>query len=123
MEFDTDPALLPGYPAGIRILSASIVLNSARSISLFLTQVYGDFFLSISYHITCVPHFWRQQREEGVAQVFVREAEEADLCIEKLHGRWFAEKEIIAETWDGVPYPSKSTRAIGCSEVNSRNVV
>jgi HIV Tat-specific factor 1 len=120
MEFDTDPALLPGYPPDIREYRAKF--GEVNKIIVFDTSLWC-LFLSISYHITCVPHFWRQQHEEGVAQVFVREAEEADLCIEKLHGRWFAEKEIIAETWDGVPYPSKSTRAIGCSEVNSRNVV
>lgn len=44
---------------------------------------------------------WSQRNEEGAAQIFFRTPEEADLCIEKLHGRWFAGQKITAETWDG----------------------
>ena len=43
-----------------------------------------------------------QRNEEGTAQVFFRTPEEADRCIEVLHGRWFAGQKITAETWDGV---------------------
>ena len=42
-----------------------------------------------------------QRNEEGAAQIFFRTPEEADQCIEKLHGRWFAGQKITAETWDG----------------------
>jgi len=42
------------------------------------------------------------RNEEGTAQVFFRTPEEADRCIEVLHGRWFAGQKITAETWDGV---------------------
>ncbi|XP_043921224.1 HIV Tat-specific factor 1 isoform X2 [Protopterus annectens] len=39
---------------------------------------------------------------EGVASVSFKEPEEADLCIEALHGRWFGGRRISAETWDGI---------------------
>lgn len=38
---------------------------------------------------------------EGVASVSFKEAEEADLCIQTLHGRWFGGRKLSAETWDG----------------------
>lgn len=38
---------------------------------------------------------------EGVAQVTFREAEEADACIQLLNGRWYNQRKITAETWDG----------------------
>lgn len=37
----------------------------------------------------------------GVITVTFREPEEADDCITALNGRWFAQKRITAETWDG----------------------
>lgn len=42
-----------------------------------------------------------QRNEEGAAQVFFKTPEEADACIQVLHGRWFAGQKITAETWDG----------------------
>lgn len=39
---------------------------------------------------------------EGLASVSFKEPEEADVCIEALHGRWFGGRRISAETWDGV---------------------
>ncbi|XP_066991780.2 17S U2 SnRNP complex component HTATSF1 isoform X2 [Anabrus simplex] len=41
------------------------------------------------------------RHQEGVAQVTFREAEEADTCIKLLNGRWFCQRKITAETWDG----------------------
>uniref|UniRef100_A0A8D8UKA8 17S U2 SnRNP complex component HTATSF1 n=1 Tax=Cacopsylla melanoneura TaxID=428564 RepID=A0A8D8UKA8_9HEMI len=38
---------------------------------------------------------------EGVAQVFFKEAEAADACKELLNERWFGQRRITAETWDG----------------------
>ncbi|XP_069686436.1 17S U2 SnRNP complex component HTATSF1 [Periplaneta americana] len=38
---------------------------------------------------------------EGVAQVTFREPEEADACVALLNGRWFGQRKITAETWDG----------------------
>ncbi|GAB1600498.1 HIV Tat-specific factor 1 homolog [Argonauta hians] len=38
---------------------------------------------------------------KGVISVTFSEAEEADECIVALNGRWFAQKRIVAETWDG----------------------
>ncbi|XP_002741882.1 17S U2 SnRNP complex component HTATSF1-like [Saccoglossus kowalevskii] len=38
---------------------------------------------------------------DGVASVKFKEPEEADVCIAALNGRWFAKRQIIANTWDG----------------------
>lgn len=38
---------------------------------------------------------------EGVAQITFREPEEADACVSLLNGRWFGQRKITAETWDG----------------------
>lgn len=38
---------------------------------------------------------------EGVAQVTFKEPSEAQACIQLLNGRWFAQKQISAEIWDG----------------------
>ncbi|XP_017305214.1 HIV Tat-specific factor 1 homolog isoform X2 [Diaphorina citri] len=38
---------------------------------------------------------------EGVAQIFFKEPEAADACRELLNGRWFGQRQITAETWDG----------------------
>lgn len=38
---------------------------------------------------------------EGVAQINMSSAEEADECIILLNGRWFGKRKITAEIWDG----------------------
>lgn len=38
---------------------------------------------------------------EGVAQINFREPEAADACVALLNGRWFGQRKITAETWDG----------------------
>uniref|UniRef100_A0A224YZ49 17S U2 SnRNP complex component HTATSF1 n=1 Tax=Rhipicephalus zambeziensis TaxID=60191 RepID=A0A224YZ49_9ACAR len=38
---------------------------------------------------------------EGVATVTFKEPEEADACISRMNGRWFAQRQLSAETWDG----------------------
>ncbi|KAK9503318.1 hypothetical protein O3M35_011917 [Rhynocoris fuscipes] len=38
---------------------------------------------------------------EGVAQVIFKEAEAADACVQLLNNRWFGQRRISAETWDG----------------------
>ncbi|KAL0266360.1 UNVERIFIED_CONTAM: hypothetical protein PYX00_008928 [Menopon gallinae] len=38
---------------------------------------------------------------EGVAQVTFSDAEEADICIKLLNNRWFSQRKITAEHWDG----------------------
>ncbi|XP_012288362.1 HIV Tat-specific factor 1 homolog [Orussus abietinus] len=38
---------------------------------------------------------------EGVAQVTFREPSEAQTCIQLLNGRWFSQRKISAEIWDG----------------------
>ncbi|XP_053129739.1 HIV Tat-specific factor 1 [Hemicordylus capensis] len=39
---------------------------------------------------------------DGVASVSFKEAEEADVCKQALHGRWFGGRQLCVETWDGV---------------------
>ena len=36
-----------------------------------------------------------------MALISFREPEEADKCKEALNGRWFAQRQLVAETWDG----------------------
>ncbi|KYM94283.1 HIV Tat-specific factor 1 [Cyphomyrmex costatus] len=38
---------------------------------------------------------------EGVAQVTFREPAEAQACVQLLNGRWFSQRKISAEIWDG----------------------
>lgn len=38
---------------------------------------------------------------EGVAQVTFKEPEEAQECVQLLNGRWFGQRKITAEIWDG----------------------
>jgi HIV Tat-specific factor 1 len=42
-----------------------------------------------------------QRHPDGVAQVTFREPEGADACVALLNGRWFGQRKITAETWDG----------------------
>lgn len=41
------------------------------------------------------------RNKEGVATVTFKEPEEADACIATMNGRWFAQRQLVAETWDG----------------------
>ncbi|XP_041969848.1 HIV Tat-specific factor 1 homolog [Aricia agestis] len=38
---------------------------------------------------------------EGVAQITMKEPEQADAVIQLINGRWFGKRQITAETWDG----------------------
>nr|XP_026490970.1 HIV Tat-specific factor 1 [Vanessa tameamea] len=38
---------------------------------------------------------------EGVAQISMKEPEQADAVIQLINGRWFGKRQITAETWDG----------------------
>ena len=42
-----------------------------------------------------------QRHMEGVAEVIFQEAADADTCVQKMHGRWFAGRRLEAATWDG----------------------
>ncbi|KAL7299446.1 hypothetical protein TKK_0007689 [Trichogramma kaykai] len=49
---------------------------------------------------------------EGVAQVTFKEVEEAQACVQLLNNRWFAQRRITAEIWDGkTKYKIKETEA------------
>ncbi|XP_054852868.1 HIV Tat-specific factor 1 [Eublepharis macularius] len=39
---------------------------------------------------------------DGVASVSFKEMEEADVCKQALHGRWFGGRQLCVEAWDGV---------------------
>uniref|UniRef100_A0A1Y1KVS6 RRM domain-containing protein n=1 Tax=Photinus pyralis TaxID=7054 RepID=A0A1Y1KVS6_PHOPY len=41
------------------------------------------------------------QHPEGVAQVNMKEPEEADAVVQLLNGRWFGKRKLFAEIWDG----------------------
>lgn len=42
-----------------------------------------------------------QRNPEGVVSVTFAEPEMADECINLMNGRWFAARQLTAETWDG----------------------
>ncbi|KAJ8674530.1 hypothetical protein QAD02_005792 [Eretmocerus hayati] len=47
---------------------------------------------------------------EGVAQVTFKEPEEAQACVQLLNGRWFSQRQLTAEIWDGkTKYKIKET--------------
>ncbi|KAG8294392.1 HIV Tat-specific factor 1, partial [Homalodisca vitripennis] len=59
--------------------------------------------VTLSY-ITSVNEFLSQtswRHPEGVAQINFKEIEAADACVQLLNGRWFGQRKITAETWDG----------------------
>lgn len=52
--------------------------------------------------ITALDGFFGLQRHpEGVAQVTFSDPAEAQACIGLLNGRWFAQRQLSAEIWDG----------------------
>lgn len=42
-----------------------------------------------------------QRHPEGIAQITMADAEEADLLITLMNGRFFGQRKLTAETWDG----------------------
>lgn len=42
-----------------------------------------------------------QRHAEGIAQITMADAEEADLLITLMNGRFFGQRKLTAETWDG----------------------
>ncbi len=42
-----------------------------------------------------------QKHPDGVAQIWFKEAEAADACVQLLNNRWFSKRLLTAETWDG----------------------
>lgn len=41
------------------------------------------------------------RNEEGVVTVTFKTPEDADKCVQALHGRWFAKRQLVACNWDG----------------------
>lgn len=42
-----------------------------------------------------------QRHPEGVVQITFKEFEAADACVQLLNNRWFCQRQITAEIWDG----------------------
>lgn len=42
-----------------------------------------------------------QRHPEGVAQVSMGDADEADLVVQMMNGRFFGQRKLTAEIWDG----------------------
>lgn len=42
-----------------------------------------------------------QRHKDGVAQINFKDPEEADACVQLFNNRWFNQRKITAETWDG----------------------
>ncbi|KPJ17705.1 HIV Tat-specific factor 1 [Papilio machaon] len=57
------------------------------------------------------------QHPEGVAQITMKEPEQADAVVQLINGRWFGKRQITAEIWDGwTKYKIAETDA----EINTR---
>ncbi|GBG29307.1 RNA-binding protein, putative [Hondaea fermentalgiana] len=50
-----------------------------------------------------------ERHPEGVAIVRFLSARAAELCIERMHGRWFAQRKLVCEFWDGFTDFRKAT--------------
>lgn len=74
-DFDKDVQLLLEYQQDIR--SECIKCGEVKKVTLY------------------------DRHPEGVAQVTFREPSEAQKCIQLLNGRWFGQRQITAEIWDG----------------------
>ena len=42
-----------------------------------------------------------QRHPDGVGSVAFKEFESADLCVQKLNGRWFGGQALVVNYWDG----------------------
>ena len=42
-----------------------------------------------------------QRHPDGVGSVAFKEFESADLCVQKLNGRWFGGQKLVVSYWDG----------------------
>uniref|UniRef100_A0A1E1X4D1 17S U2 SnRNP complex component HTATSF1 n=1 Tax=Amblyomma aureolatum TaxID=187763 RepID=A0A1E1X4D1_9ACAR len=74
-EFETDPALILEYQKDLREECSQ----------------FGEVKKVVVY----------DRNPEGVATITFKEPEEADACISRMNGRWFAQRQLSAETWDG----------------------
>ncbi|XP_011300274.1 HIV Tat-specific factor 1 homolog [Fopius arisanus] len=74
-DFDRDVALLLEYQQDIR--SECSKCGDVRKVTVY------------------------DRHPEGVAQITFREPSEAQACIQLLNGRWFGQRKITAEIWDG----------------------
>lgn len=74
-EFDVEPSLLQELREDVRLECSKF--GDVRKVAIY------------------------DRNPSGVITVTFREPEEADECITALNGRWFAQKRITAETWDG----------------------
>jgi hypothetical protein len=56
----------------------------------------------LTFFLNSIPICNRKQRHpEGIAQITMADAEEADLLIQLMNGRFFGQRKLTAETWDG----------------------
>lgn len=65
-------------------------------VSKFNFERFGD----VMRIVSCVP-FILQKHPDGIAQIWFKDAEAADACVQLLNNRWFSQRKITAETWDG----------------------
>lgn len=78
-----------GLPLGnllSKIFSVEIIVHI---INTHKTVVVVFFFFNLKRH------------PEGVAQINFKEPDAADACVQLFNNRWFGQRKITAETWDG----------------------
>jgi hypothetical protein len=71
-----------------RGLTASTVILHPPNLTSKLTTIFPSVSLS-------------QRHPEGIATITMADAEEADLLIQVMHNRFFGQRKLSAETWDG----------------------
>lgn len=45
--------------------------------------------------------FYSQRHQDGVAQVTMSDHSESDLVVQMMNGRYFGQRKLTAELWDG----------------------
>lgn len=88
-----DPKTFEENPVQINVLSRDIRVECGK---------YGEVKKVVVY----------DRHPDGVATVHFKEPEEADMCIEYMHQRYFGQRRVLAATWDGnTKYEIEETEA------------
>lgn len=93
--FDREVHLILDYQNDLREECSKC--GTVRKVTIYDVSLFADAWLR---KFSCC--FVRSQRHaEGIAQITMADAEEADLLITLMNGRFFGQRKLTAETWDG----------------------
>lgn len=94
--FDREVNLIIEYQTDLREECAKC--GTVRKVVVYDVSLMTSFIFSSSYFKST---FISQRHPEGIAQITMADAEEADLLITLMNGRFFGQRKLTAETWDG----------------------